>query len=559
MSTHAPTPSVNPDEEAEFAQRMVAVFFEKFSRFQLQEFLGYTSSNWMLSTDDIKVPSELPLGLISQMLSFTENFAMYLIPADDSIDSLDMREIHQILRELVIGIYVCNQLPSITLDANFDESTSCQIPPAYIDTRVGQVLISIDYMLKALWHGAYMPKEKRTKFTERWRSNLDVNTSGQPETKKPLLPEFHGAGLADVLKQPEYALIGESMQVPEELFDFFRSHVDKISLRITVFQQHIFQHRNLFCIDADWFVSSIVDTNSDLRDHDTYERLNNILQLQEDILKKNLENSPVIRKQMIQLRIISFLVPFLCAMKKRMSLPILMRMLPSLFGDAVKTEKELPPLMVGPDYMCKNFYTENKYFNMHGGIQLDYETPAPERLDQSIIDAYNEIDQITTQHLKSCLDQLPSILPEAFPIRTITINGVKYYAFKIEFETFYAQYPPKPKWVQLMMDHIVKTKPKRLPIHELTIHEHFKKVFGTKQAIKCKVCRLQKLAERVYPEAQCGFHRARSTIDMLFSLRQLQEKFLEQPVPLYIAFIDLNKAFNLVSRNGLFQLLEKIG
>lgn len=194
MSTHAPTPSVNPDEEAEFAQRMVAVFFEKFSRFQLQEFLGYTSSNWMLSTDDIKVPSELPLGLISQMLSFTENFAMYLIPADDSIDSLDMREIHQILRELVIGIYVCNQLPSITLDANFDESTSCQIPPAYIDTRVGQVLISIDYMLKALWHGAYMPKEKRTKFTERWRSNLDVNTSGQPETKKPLLPEFHGAG-----------------------------------------------------------------------------------------------------------------------------------------------------------------------------------------------------------------------------------------------------------------------------------------------------------------------------------------------------------------------------
>ena len=73
--------------------------------------------------------------------------------------------------------------------------------------------------------------------------------------------------------------------MPEELFDFFRSHVDKISLRITVFQQHIFQHRNLFCIDADWFVSSIVDTNSELRDHDTYERLNNILQLQEDILK----------------------------------------------------------------------------------------------------------------------------------------------------------------------------------------------------------------------------------------------------------------------------------
>ena len=31
--------------------------------------------------------------------------------------------------------------------------------------------------------------------------------------------------------------------------------------------------------------------------------------------------------------------------------------------------------------------------------------------------------------------------------------------------------------------------------------------------------RLQLLAERVYPEAQCGFRAARSTIDMVFSLR----------------------------------------
>ena len=34
--------------------------------------------------------------------------------------------------------------------------------------------------------------------------------------------------------------------------------------------------------------------------------------------------------------------------------------------------------------------------------------------------------------------------------------------------------------------------------------------------------RLQKLAERIYPESQCGFRAERSTIDMVFSLRQLQ-------------------------------------
>ena len=38
--------------------------------------------------------------------------------------------------------------------------------------------------------------------------------------------------------------------------------------------------------------------------------------------------------------------------------------------------------------------------------------------------------------------------------------------------------------------------------------------------------RLQSLAERVYPEAQCGFRAGRSTIDMIVSLWQLQEKCL---------------------------------
>ena len=43
--------------------------------------------------------------------------------------------------------------------------------------------------------------------------------------------------------------------------------------------------------------------------------------------------------------------------------------------------------------------------------------------------------------------------------------------------------------------------------------------------------RLQKLAERIYPETQCGFRAERSTMDMIFSLRQLQEKCREQHMP----------------------------
>jgi len=46
---------------------------------------------------------------------------------------------------------------------------------------------------------------------------------------------------------------------------------------------------------------------------------------------------------------------------------------------------------------------------------------------------------------------------------------------------------------------------------------------------------------------------------MIFSVRELQEKCREQQQPLFIAFVDLTKAFDLVSRDGLFKILPLIG
>jgi len=70
--------------------------------------------------------------------------------------------------------------------------------------------------------------------------------------------------------------------------------------------------------------------------------------------------------------------------------------------------------------------------------------------------------------------------------------------------------------------------------------------------------RLQTLPLPVHPESQCGFRSGWSTMDMIFSLRQLQEKSREQRQPLYIAFMDLTNVFDLVSRSQLFKLLQKI-
>ena len=70
--------------------------------------------------------------------------------------------------------------------------------------------------------------------------------------------------------------------------------------------------------------------------------------------------------------------------------------------------------------------------------------------------------------------------------------------------------------------------------------------------------RLQVLADRVYPGSQSGFIKNRLSIDMVFTLRLLQEKFIEQNKPLYIMFINLRKVFDIVSRTGLHKVPEKI-
>ena len=61
------------------------------------------------------------------------------------------------------------------------------------------------------------------------------------------------------------------------------------------------------------------------------------------------------------------------------------------------------------------------------------------------------------------------------------------------------------------------------------------------------------------PESQCGFRWDRGTIDMIFTARQLQEKCQEQNIDLYMTFVDLTKAFDTVSREGLWKILAKFG
>ena len=67
------------------------------------------------------------------------------------------------------------------------------------------------------------------------------------------------------------------------------------------------------------------------------------------------------------------------------------------------------------------------------------------------------------------------------------------------------------------------------------------------------------ISEPILPESQCGFRKDRGTVDMIFALRQIQEKCIEQNTDLYVIFIDLKKAFDTVPRELLWKILAKYG
>jgi Reverse transcriptase (RNA-dependent DNA polymerase)/Endonuclease/Exonuclease/phosphatase family len=70
---------------------------------------------------------------------------------------------------------------------------------------------------------------------------------------------------------------------------------------------------------------------------------------------------------------------------------------------------------------------------------------------------------------------------------------------------------------------------------------------------------LKHVTDKILPESQCGFRSERSTTDMIFSVRQLQEKCREQQQSLFLVFVDLTKAFDSVNRSAMYTILSKLG
>ena len=71
--------------------------------------------------------------------------------------------------------------------------------------------------------------------------------------------------------------------------------------------------------------------------------------------------------------------------------------------------------------------------------------------------------------------------------------------------------------------------------------------------------RLRVVTDSVLMDEQGGFRMGRGCVDQVFAVRQVTEKVIEKGKVAYAAFVDLEKAYDSVSKDKLWEALKDYG
>src|SRR5699024_4747353 len=71
--------------------------------------------------------------------------------------------------------------------------------------------------------------------------------------------------------------------------------------------------------------------------------------------------------------------------------------------------------------------------------------------------------------------------------------------------------------------------------------------------------KMRPIIENTLEESQSGFRKGRTIQDHIFTVEQVVEKVVTQGRDIYLGFIDMEKAFDNVPRNKLWEILDRRG
>lgn len=308
---------------------------------------------------------------------------------------LQCQVLHQITRELVEGIYVFNQLPSLSLDGNYDCTTACNIPSAYHDTLVGSTMLAVDYFTKSLLHGTTVPtKEKRVKILEEWKKipsskirqmctdlglslmKDDEELGGDiyNEMKEPFIrypPKCIDSDLAQSQLLSRLSTSEDfNLQQDHVSRDVFLRYLDHVSIGLVFRQKSIQQEGSFFVLDHSFDITTNILATLKESNKSLYSQLHSYLQKQRDFVMKHLQTKPQMIYNIELLGFVSFMVPFLVSLKKQHKIIDVSELHLRTPRDLLRTDRDLPPALPSEDSRWSPFTAENSYTSLHGGIEF---------------------------------------------------------------------------------------------------------------------------------------------------------------------------------------------
>lgn len=273
-----------------------------------------------------------------------------------------------------------------------------------------------------------------------------------------MLDEFVNAGMSDIARDEEYGAIFKSQTGDEASYPFgvgmnlelqsrhkaaasdgltekqriegtadLINCIDDISVQLTFGLKSIKNFKNMYEIESDYFLNCACKSDNERVNNAKFESIKPILNLHEKFLRDNFEKKLEVRRNLVILKLVSFLVPLLVSLKKRMKIPDMNNLLPPLSGEEVHTERELPPLMYSSDFKSKLFgdliTDQNKFFNLHGGIQFELETATVEQ--DKVDEIKREYDRVASHGFNVLKEYLEAEQQNEYKVPVIEIKNKK--------------------------------------------------------------------------------------------------------------------------------------
>ncbi len=508
ISLMATAPAAGPPraevDETILAARVASTYFEHFDKSDLYHAAAHRGSDWLLGDHqevcDAFGPPAAPLRGLQAPDS--HNRYTFLLP-HSCAKPLTLQELHQVTRELVVGIYVFNQTPRLSFEANHDGSSTCFLPSAYHDTLLGETLVSVDYFVKSLLHGTTVPeKENRKELNDSWRKTPHDT----------LRESFAAAGMISMQEDEElgsnlYAerkrefiryppnCVDRSLSAAEltsrlttgEEHDQQENHVsrdvflrflDQVSVSLVFRQQQIRQEGPIFVLDPMAEVTTgVIANKEDATDRELYNHLHVYLQKQRQFVADNLYKKRQIAHDLELLGFASFMVSLLVTLKQRKKIVDISQLLPI---SSKRTDRELPPIFPSQDSRWSPFTTRNTHTGVHGGVMFHHMEQEVRRLPTE------ELQEIREVLFGNFSSNGTTSSRNASDLATCAVNGQTYYLLSLTIEDYYSKTPKLPRWLHAMFSEL-KIQSSRLPVvNDARVQDFLRKSLGPRKAAQLK-------------------------------------------------------------------------